>query len=155
MEQLENYINEKNVVNQEFYNEIKDSIICPICKDLMINPMMCMNCQNCFCKKCIQNWASINKRCPNRCQNPGYKRSIQINQLLSKLKIKCIRCNSTFNYDEMIKHFYSKCGTEKIDMELYNIDNSPSINGIFQKLEEKKEKNGQEYRIKSKLKIIF
>jgi hypothetical protein len=25
-------------------------------------------------------------------------------------------------------------------MELYNIDNSPSINGIFQKLEEKKKK---------------
>ena len=85
MEQLENYINEKNVVNQDFYNEIKDSIICPICKDLMINPMMCMNCQNCFCKKCIQNWASINKRCPNRCENPGYKRSIQINQLLTIL----------------------------------------------------------------------
>ena len=40
-------------------------------------------------------------------------------------------------------------------MELYNIDNSPSINGIFQKLEEKKEKNSQEYLIKSKLKIIF
>ena len=38
-----------------------------------------------------------------------------------------------------------------VEMQEYNIDNSPSINGIFQKLEEKKEKNGQEYRIKSNL----
>ncbi len=61
MESLQDYMNEKNIVQDETYNTIKDSIICPIFKDLLITPMMWLNCKNSFCKKSLKNWSEINK----------------------------------------------------------------------------------------------
>ena len=90
MENLQDFINEQTVLKDDVYNAIKDSLICPICKDLIITPMMCMNCQNTFCKKCIEEWAIRDKKCPNRCHYPNYKKSLTISQLLSKMKIVCI-----------------------------------------------------------------
>lgn len=151
MEFLQDFVNEKNIVKDEIYNAIKDSIICPICKDLLIIPMMCMNCQNSFCKKCLENWSVINKNCPNRCRNPGYRKSLLISQLLSKIKIKCIKCNSIINYDNMKKHIQTKCETEDIGVELINFEDSSTIIGIFEKLEENSKQSYETTkRIKSK-----
>ena len=155
MENLQDFMNEQTVLKDDVYNTIKDSLICPICKDLIISPMMCMNCQNSFCKKCIEKWTIRDKKCPNRCQYPNYRKSLTISQLLSKIKIVCIKCNSTIEYDEMIKHIYSKCGTENNDIVLYKINRAKSVQGIFEKVKEKKKKLIEpEKKIKSKI-IIF
>lgn len=151
MESIENYMNEKYAVKDEIYNAIKDSIFCPICNDVMITPIMCMKCQNSFCRKCIENWEKFNKKCPNRCANPEYKKSLFISQILSKIKFECKDCNSILNYDEMKKHFYSKCETEKLEIELYNYERQLSSQGIFEKLEEKNQKSEPKNKIKSKI----
>ena len=66
------------------------------------------------------------------------------------------KCNSTFEYDEMIKHIYSKCGTENNEIVLYKIRRATSIQGIFEKIEEKKKKLIESVKtIKSKIYFII
>ena len=107
MEDIYSYINENNIINDEIYNEFKFSISCPICTNIIIEPMMCMICQSSYCKKCINQWSLINEKCPNRCINPNYQISKEMNGILSKLQFKCKFCNKTFEYNEMKEHYYS------------------------------------------------
>ena len=65
---------------------------------------MCMNCQNVYCKKCIDQWSKKDNKCPNRCENPNYKKSIEKNNILSKLKFKCAKCDKEILYDIVEKH---------------------------------------------------
>ena len=74
---MENYINEETVVKNEIYSAFKDDVTCPICSKLLINPMMCMRCQNVYCKKCIEAWNKKDNKCPNRCENPDYHKSLE------------------------------------------------------------------------------
>ena len=104
---MEKFINDDLVIKNELYNEFKDSIICPICLKILINPFMCMNCQNVYCKNCIDKWKERNNKCPNRCQNPNYQKSIEKNFILSKLKIQCPNCKSEIEYNNVEKHHNS------------------------------------------------
>jgi len=141
MEDIREYINETNLIKNEIYKAFKDSILCQICTGIMIEPMMCMNCQNVYCKECIEHWTILDKKCPNRCLNPNYKKSLAMGQLLSKLNFQCKKCNNTYMYDEMIKHYYSDCGLNNIQSEINNINNnreqSINISGIFERIEKK------------------
>lgn len=139
MEDLKDYINEETVVKDEIYNSIKDSIICQICKDIMINPMKCMECPNSFCIKCIEKWNLRKKTCPNRCQNPNYKFNRPLLQILSNLKFECKKCKNIINYDDMIKHINSKCGKEVIDDKTFSNDEFIlEDKEIFEKIDDKK-----------------
>ena len=137
MVELEDYINDSTVVKDSFYESIKDSIICPICLDLMIKPFMCMNCLNNYCRRCIGYWSNVKNCCPNRCQNTEYKSCLFIEKLLAKLKFTCKNCYSVVNYEQMERHILSKCGTIEVNNLIDN--NSDSKNGIFRKINKKKE----------------
>ena len=76
---MEKYINDETVVQNEIYETFKDLVKCPICHCIIINPMMCMGCQNVFCKKCIDEWLKKDERCPSRCKNQNYQKSIEKN----------------------------------------------------------------------------
>ena len=41
---MEEYINEETIIKNEIYELFKDNIICPICKGLIIEPVICLNC---------------------------------------------------------------------------------------------------------------
>ena len=101
---MESYINEETIIQNEIYDAFQDDIICPICRNILIKPQMCNNCQNVYCRKCIEEWSKRNNKCPNRCDNPNYKRSIEKAKTLSKLKFKCKKCGTQFLYDEIKKH---------------------------------------------------
>ena len=101
---MENYINEETVVKDGVYLIFKDDVICPICSNLIINPMMCMRCQNVYCKKCIEAWNKKDNKCPNRCENPDYHKSLEKSNTLSKLKFKCEKCGEEILYNNMQKH---------------------------------------------------
>lgn len=135
MENLSDYINEKTVIKDEQFNSIKDYIICQICKDIIIIPIKCSNCKNSFCRNCIEMWDIRNKDCPFRCRNPNYKKDIDLEEDLSKLKFECKKCQDIINYKDIVGHFYSKCGIEEINKELYDIENPLSSEGIFEKIE--------------------
>ena len=101
---MENYINEETVVKDGVYLIFKDDVICPICSNLIINPMMCMRCQNVYCKKCIEAWNKKDNKCPNRCENPDYHKSLEKSNTLSKLKFKCEKCGEEILYNNVQKH---------------------------------------------------
>ncbi len=84
---MESYINEKTVVENEIYNTFKDDIICPICSKIIIKAQKCMNCKNVYCQKCIEEWSKRKNQCPNRGDNPNYKRSIEKAKNIFKNKI--------------------------------------------------------------------
>ena len=43
---MENFINEKTIIENEIYDAFKDDIFCPICSKILIEPEMCMKCLN-------------------------------------------------------------------------------------------------------------
>ena len=111
---MEKYINDDLVIKNEMYNAFKDSIKCPICLKILINPMMCMNCQNVYCKNCIEKWKEKNNECPLGCQNPNYQKSLEKNNILSKLKFKCVNCEGEIEYNNVEKHPESCKGKKTI-----------------------------------------
>jgi hypothetical protein len=107
---MEKYVNEETVVKNELYESLKDNIICQICQCLMIEPIICLNCQNYFCKNCVESWKAKSNLCPLNCENPIYKNVIGKNNLISKLKFKCIKgCGEEILYDNIKEHYNSNC----------------------------------------------
>jgi small GTP-binding protein len=154
MVELEDYLNYDTVVKDQFYESIKESLFCPICMDLMIKPVMCMNCTNNYCRRCIMRWSKFKNICPNRCENTEYKKCVFVENILIKLKFKCKDCYSIISYDNMEKHVLSKCDTVKINLPLDK--NSSEINGIFRKINLKNTNNKKiNEQIKLNMKILF
>ena len=114
---MEEYINENTIVKDELYNAFKESVSCPLCLSILINPVMCMKCQNVFCKKCINDWSKKDNKCPNRCTDPNYQKCIGKNDILSKLKFKCQACGNIIKYDDAKKHLSSCYPDKKFDDE--------------------------------------
>lgn len=136
MESMHDYINENNIVKDEIYKNFESSLICIICLDIIIEPIMCIKCQHVYCKQCIKKWSKINSKCPNRCENPEYQICLDISQLLSKLNFNCKKCKNIINYDEMEKHFLTKCLLGKIKNNSDNYEKALNErNYSFQKLD--------------------
>jgi hypothetical protein len=120
---MEEYINEDTIIEDEIYNIFKDTVTCPLCLGILLNPVICMKCQNVFCKKCADDWSKKDSKCPNRCVEPNYQISVGKNDILSKLKFKCKKCSNTVYYDDMKKHIDSNC-KENIAKEKKTNDNN-------------------------------
>ena len=119
---MEEYINDNTIIKDEIYIAFKESVTCPLCLSILINPVMCMKCQNVFCKNCINEWTKKDDKCPNRCTEPNYQKCLGKNDILSKLKFKCEACENIIKYDEAKKHLKS-CYPDKIFEEKNNIEN--------------------------------
>ena len=107
---MENYFNDYTIIKDNIYTVFKDLIECPLCLGVFVDPVMCTNCQNVYCKKCIDDWTKKSKQCPNRCINPNYQKSLVKNELLSKIKYKCNECGKTLNYGSVKNHKDVCCG---------------------------------------------
>ena len=107
---MENYINENTIIKDELYNAFKESVTCPLCLSILINPVMCMKCQNVFCQKCVGDWSKKDEKCPNRCTEPNYQRCLGKNEILSKLKFKCESCKMILEYNDAKIHKDKCCG---------------------------------------------
>ena len=121
MDNIRDFINETNVIKDEIYQSLENSVTCSICSDILIEPKMCKNCQNVYCEQCINSWAQKSNTCPNRCQNTIFIKGQGISELLSKLKFICNKCDGVINYDDMKKHSLINC-KNKINMEKINKD---------------------------------
>ena len=146
MDMIQEYINEENVINDKSYKSFQDSIICQICKNILIEPIMCIHCKQVYCKGCINKWKIINAKCPFRCINPNYQISQEMCQILSKLRFKCKNCDKIFKYNDMKNHF---AGCNILSNYINDINPDEVINnGFFEKLE-----NKQDVVLESKNKI--
>ena len=50
---MEKYINKDTVKEDDIFKIIEPTVICPLCKNIYINPLSCLKCQGVFCKKCF------------------------------------------------------------------------------------------------------
>ena len=102
------YFSDDCVVKNDLYNQIKDLIICPLCKKIYKEPLMCSKCQNAYCQECLEKFSGITS-CPNKCNNSKFSKSISKNEFLSKLKFRCNNCGEDILQSDINIHLESNC----------------------------------------------
>ena len=107
---MEQYVNENTIIKNNTYELFQELIFCPICERLMIEPVICLGCQNNYCKNCIENWKKKGGSCPNKCKDPIFKDVIGRNRLISRFSFKCIKgCGAEIPFDDISTHYNSNC----------------------------------------------
>lgn len=83
-------LDESLIVNKQYFEQLKEQLICSICLGLLDDPLICVSCETPFCSNCIKSWFQKNNSCPMRCLNVELK-EIQrfMKKILDGLKLKC------------------------------------------------------------------
>ncbi len=124
---MEEYINNDTIIKEEIYNLFKNTIICSLCKNILIDPVMCMQCQDVFCKKCLEK--NNENKCPKGCNENKIQKCIGKNDILSKLKFKCVGCSKAILYNEAINHHESCCPGKKSSDIVKDSESNQTPNG--------------------------
>ena len=102
---------EKEFIVEE-YLSLCEELTCPICLNLVSNPVTCKGCDNIFCTKCINEWHKVSKNCPNLCVLELKPVVFTVANLLGKIKLKCFNykkgCHSIICYKDL-KHHSNRC----------------------------------------------
>ena len=110
----EEYLPKNSIVKDDLYDLYKDLLTCPLCSEILRQPIICMKCQKSFCKKCLDKYPNKKEKCPNNCDNPIYKDDATKLQILSKTKYECKNCGETVFYDDIESHLNSNCEAQII-----------------------------------------
>jgi len=102
------YFSDDCIIEDNLFLALKDLLICPLCSKILKEPYMCSECQNAYCKKCLENYSNL-KRCPNDNKNTKFTHCIQKNDLLSKLKYRCKNCLKEVAQTDIQSHLKSNC----------------------------------------------
>ena len=147
---MEEYVNEDSVIKNSQYEAFKEYIYCQKCECLMIEPVLCLNCQNKFCKKCAEECENKNGKCPLNCEKTSLRKVIGKNNMISKIKFKCIKgCGAEIPFDDINNHYNSNCIENKKNEEKIEKGN---ITILTKKETEEKTKEGQKLdRMASKI----
>ena len=99
-------ISKKYINNYDVYKVIIDHLICPLCLNVLFDPIECNLCQTVMCRNCYFILKSAGKNCINEeCKGTYTKANRLIRNFLSDLTIKCYICNKdNINYDNYINH---------------------------------------------------
>ena len=136
-----NYAIEKNNI---------DNLICPICYNILKNPICCSANEksHSFCQDCIDLFIQSNhKECPICRQNFEYKTNDKIKDELSKISFQCIYnnegCHKILPYNNYLKHIYickfsnylHICNVQKFNYKKRNFE-SCGFKGNIHQMEE-------------------
>ena len=91
------------------FKQFEDYITCPICLNVVLDPVCCSQCTVTMCKICIDEWVKKKNSCPNRCENYKENKLDRLAaKLLSTIKIKCVnfskKCEEIILYENYINH---------------------------------------------------
>ena len=151
---MNNYINRNLVIKDEIYSKNQDFLLCKLCQDILIEPKKCSNCNNLFCKKCINEWMTTNNnKCPNNCENSKYNDSIFINDILLQITFNCLFCTEKIKYNEIKEHYFNYHG-DKISSNILYDFNSPEIIKIKKTTDINKNDN-EIFDLRSKKRFIY
>mmetsp|Transcript_43243 Transcript_43243/g.99682 ORF Transcript_43243/g.99682 Transcript_43243/m.99682 type:complete len:276 (-) Transcript_43243:96-923(-) len=105
---------------------IVDTLRCPICTEVFLDPLECKQCQMAFCKQCFEKSFRTKAQCP-QCRCPSVMESLvpahrRTRTDLNALKVRCMRegCSWTGRFDARAGH---ECVVAKLDalkLELAN-----------------------------------
>ena len=107
------FVDPESVINKDEFKIIESNAICPICNGIIISPVQCTECQNCFCLTCLEKWTKKNGKnsCPFKCKTAVFKSSRMLTNILSKIKIKCKECNAQIPYLDLKNHYENNCSS--------------------------------------------
>ena len=100
----EYHLVEGDIINKEYFENIRNIVICSICLNIIEEPIFCNQCQYNFCIDCIKKLS----RCPMGCQNYQFVPGQLCEELLSGIKIKC-ECDNEISYNDIKKHKEEEC----------------------------------------------
>jgi hypothetical protein len=107
------YVDQESVVNRNYFEGIKEMVICVICAGILVEPQQCRSCENSYCSNCIKIWTKKSSTCPFKCSNFETKDATRtLKNLLDKLILKCPnKCDSNeeFNYENCVRHIQTSC----------------------------------------------
>ena len=127
---MDEFINEDSVIKNEYYSSFQDSVTCPLCLSIFIDPVMCMKCQNVYCRKCADDWSKKDSKCPNRCLEPKYQKCLQKDEILSNLHFKCEKCKLTISYNKAKNHKDNCCYEFLESYEIFDHSETPKFDII-------------------------
>lgn len=134
------------IINKEDFKSIQSSAVCSICSGIIINPIQCLECDNCFCKICFDDWkkAKGGNSCPFRCPNPSFKSSRLIKNILSILKFKCQNgCNIEIPYLDFEEHYKEKCPKLVIDYKQKYLEYKKKYEDLLKEFEKTSKENNR------------
>ena len=98
------------IANRSDIKAFEEEIICDICQNIIMEPTQCLQCQNTFCKKCINDWLKRSSTCPFRCKPCEIKENKLLRRLLSKITLFCpFKCGQIISYDNFTGHTTNMC----------------------------------------------
>ena len=133
----EYHLIEEDISNKDYFENIRDMVICTICLNIMEDPIQCNICQHSFCLECINKLS----KCPMGCQNYQFKDSSLCKELLSGIKIKCIKCGEEINYDNIQNHMEEDCKNIDYKQKYLNLKIE------YLKLKDKVDNPGENYEV--------
>ena len=107
-EEKDEYFTDDCIIQNSFYLALKELLMCPLCNKILKDPYMCNNCQNVYCKKCLEDHSQL-KICPNENKQSKFVSSITKKELLSKLKYQCKNCLKEVNQTDIRSHLETNC----------------------------------------------
>jgi len=105
------FIDSQLLINRNKFQGIEKFITCSICEGIVNIPYECLECQNNFCKNCIEKWKIKNNNCPFRCKEINFIHNRFLENILSELlKFKCEKeCDEIITYKNINKHYNGEC----------------------------------------------
>ena len=91
-----------------FVDRVDEELMCCICTDVLEDPIQLIPCQHLYCRHCLVSWLAIRANCPVDDQPVGQNnvsavpRCIQ--NMLSKLKVRCDRCQQVMPLPKYRSH---------------------------------------------------
>ena len=95
MEQLFN--GEFLIIEDEHYFKYENSLKCPLCYNILFNPIICKRCNTTFCKNCI---SKLNNNCPNKCDS-SFQKNTRIEDILKDFHYKSNKLEKIYKYEEL------------------------------------------------------
>ena len=92
----------------EIFTEKFPDFICQICLYFVVDPVECLTCNSIFCKKCLYEYTSYSKHCPNRCELNYRPVNRILKNIINSVKVPCIYyhkgCKEILNYETYYSH---------------------------------------------------
>ena len=131
--------------NTNELNNISPQLLCSLCNDLLLNPMICKSCQHNICCKCL---AKV-KECPFENKKTEFEESKFINDLLQKLTFVCKQCNEKIKLVDLKSHYEEQCS--KTDFRKLYLEQKELNNKLLMELHNYKIALANEYGINNEL----
>ncbi|BES99795.1 unnamed protein product [Nesidiocoris tenuis] len=93
-----------------FIGDVDAELLCPICSEVLEEPLQAPACEHAFCSACIQEWISRQPTCPVDRQSLTQLRPVPriLKNLLSRLNITCENsvygCQAVLKLDALSSH---------------------------------------------------